>query len=251
MSLWKAPQLRRSAAVVTDTLLDVVFPPQSLLTGAPTTGRDMESELWAAVSFLDEPCCAACGFPFEYSVGSETLCGRCAARRPAYDRARSAMQYDDSSRKLVLDFKHGGRTAGLAVFAGHMRRAGRVLIKDADIVVPVPLHPARLRARRYNQSTLLARAVARNKFNADILMRKRATDTQGGKSVSGRRRNVSGAFDICAGAAIDGKHVLLIDDVFTTGATLEACARALKRGGAKSVDALTLARVVKPQDVPT
>lgn len=242
-----------SAGRVRDVLLDTVFPPQSLLTGRAVTAGDQEGELWSAVNFLDNPCCAACGFPFEYDEGAQSLCGRCTARRPAYDRMRSAMHYDDSSRKLVLDFKHGGRTAGLRVFAGHMRRAGRAFLPAADAIIPVPLHPARLRTRRYNQSAILARAIDRRRFDPDVLMRIKNTQTQGGKSNSGRRRNVSGAFKVRAGAKarLKGARVVLIDDVFTTGATLESCARTLKAGGAKSVDAITLARVVKAQSLPT
>lgn len=246
----------RAATALTlgrDLLLDTVFPPQSLLTGKAVSGRTMEAELWGAVQFLDNPCCAACGFPFDFDLGPDVLCGRCAARRPAYDRARSAFRYDDSSRKLVLDFKHGGRTAGLRVFAGHMRRAGRDALRGANYIIPVPLHPSRLRARRYNQSALLCRAIDKRRFDPDILMRVKKTDTQGGKLAAQRRRNVSGAFAVRAGASarVKGKHVVLIDDVFTTGATLESCARALRKGGAKTVDAITLARVVKAQYVPT
>ena len=236
--------------------LDIVFPPQSLLTGAPLPARAVEGELWGHVQFLDDPCCAACGFPFDYDFGAGSLCGRCNARRPAYDRARSAMRYDDHSRKLVLDFKHGGRTAGLPVFDIHMRRAGRELLAQGDMLIPVPLHPMRLLRRRYNQSALLARRLSKGaqiKFTPDVLMRVKHTETQGGKSVSGRRRNVSGAFAIRKGHedSLRGAHIVLIDDVFTTGATLEACARTLKKAGAKKVDALTLARVVKPQAVTT
>ena len=235
--------------------LDTIFPPQSLLTGAPLTARAVEGELWSHVQFLDDPCCAACGFPFDYDFGKWSLCGRCTARRPAYDRARSAMRYDDHSRQLVLNFKHGGRTAGLPIFDVHMRRAGRGLLDGADWLVPVPLHPKRLRKRRYNQSALLARRLSKSSgiaFAPDILRRVKNTDTQGGKSVSGRRRNVSGAFAVRGGydEDVSGAHIVLVDDVFTTGATLEACARALKKGGARQVDALTLARVVKPQIVP-
>ncbi len=236
-----------------DFVLDTVFPPQSLLTGRAVTAGEEEGELWASVTFLDDPCCLTCGFPFEFNEGRNALCGRCAARRPAYDRMRSAMRYDDSSRKLVLDFKHGGRTAGLRVFAGHMRRAGRDILPNADMIIPVPLHPKRLRARRYNQSALLCRAIDKRRFDPDVLMRTKNTVSQGGQTVSGRRRNVSGAFAVRTGAAarLRGKRCVLIDDVFTTGATLESCARALKKGGAKSVDAITLARVVKAQSVPT
>lgn len=258
MRQWKAPSsvigvAGQSVIRARDLVLDTVFPPQSLLTGRAVTADDMEGELWSAVNFLDNPCCAACGFPFEFDEGRNALCGRCAARRPAYDRMRSAMHYDDSSRKLVLDFKHGGRTAGLNVFAGHMRRAGREFLPRADLIIPVHLHPARLRSRRYNQSAILARAIDKRRFDPDILVRVKNTQTQGGKTHSGRRSNVSGAFAIRQSAkpGLEGKRAVLIDDVFTTGATLESCARALRKGGAKSVDAITLARVVKAQSLPT
>jgi len=142
------------------------------------------------------------------------------------------------------------------MFAGHMRRAGRKCLQTADYIVPVPLHVSRRIKRRYNQSVLLARALARMSdpiFDPDILMRYRATASQGGRSASGRRSNVQGAFKV-RDAAIDrikGTNIALIDDVMTTGATLESCARTLKRAGAAKVSALTLARVVKAAPLPT
>ena len=142
------------------------------------------------------------------------------------------------------------------MFAGHMRRAGRKCLKGADYIVPVPLHVSRRIKRRYNQSALLARALAKisgPQFDPDILIRHRATATQGGRSASGRRRNVQGAFKV-RDIAIDrvkGTKIVLIDDVMTTGATLESCARTLKRAGATQVAALTLARVVKAAQLPT
>jgi len=170
--------------------------------------------------------------------------------------ARAGFEYDDVSRGLVLGFKHGGRTEGLHMFASHMRRAGRKCLDAADYIVPVPLHVSRRIKRRYNQSALLARALARISnptFDPDVLMRHRATLSQGGRSASGRRRNVQGAFKV-RDAAIDrvkGANIVLIDDVMTTGATLESCARTLKRAGAEKVSALTLARVVKAAPLPT
>ncbi|MEE9347029.1 MAG: ComF family protein [Robiginitomaculum sp.] len=257
MGEWEAKTYqgqRASAKAGARAALNLVFPPQSLLTGAPTTGRNMESELWAAVRFLDDPCCAACGFPFEYDHGTAVLCGACSARKPSYRHARAAMAYDDDSRKLVLDFKHGGHTAGLSIFATHMARAGRAFLGDADFLVPVPLHRSRLLRRRYNQATILGRALAAQTgraFDAGILRRAKKTSTQGGKSARERRRNVSGAFAVRERAKprLKGAHIVLIDDVFTSGATLESCARALKKNGAGTVDALTLARVVKPARV--
>lgn len=243
------PFLRRAANII-----DIVLPPQSLLTGhVRDAGGD--GSIWSAVNFLDEPCCDICGFPFEFDQGPDILCGRCVVKKPAFDRARAAFQYDDVSRSMVLAFKHGGRTQGLATFAAHMRRAGRRFLPEADFLVPVPLHYSRRIKRRYNQSVLLGRALSRisaPEFNPDCLSRRRATPTQGGKTAAGRRRNVQGAFDIREGHEdkIAGAHIVLIDDVMTTGATLESCARTLKRAGARRVDALVLARVVKAAAIP-
>ena len=238
-----------------DALLDLAMPPQSLLTGSPAVGG-VEGDLWGAIRFLDNPCCRICGFPFDFAQGDGALCGRCAARPPAFDHARAAFGYDDNSRKMVLDFKHGGRTHGLKTFGIHMSRAGRDFLPDADFIIPVPLHASRLVKRRYNQSALLARALrpyTPAQFDPDILMRSRATATQGGKTAVGRRTNVRGAFKVRPRASdrLQGKRVVVIDDVMTTGATLGACSKALKRAGAVKVDALVLARVVRGAPLPT
>ena len=204
--------------------------------------------------------CYSCGFPFEYAPIEKALskddiiCAGCAAYKPAYDRARASIAYDDYSRELILSFKHGGRTEAVDMFALQMKRAGHDILDTANVLIPVPLYPLRLIKRRYNQSAILARALAKHTgiaANYDILYRKRATETQGGKTAEGRRRNVQGAFGLRSNTEIQGSNVILIDDVMTTGATLEACARTLKRGGAARVDALTLPRVVKGAMVPT
>lgn len=235
--------------------VDVILPPQSLITGKLETGG-IEGDIWADVKFLDEPCCHVCGFPFEFDMGALALCGRCSVKRPAYDMARAGFEYDDISRSLVLGFKHGGRTEGLRMFAGQMRRAGRQFLQEADFIVPVPLYVSRRIKRRYNQSVLLGRALSKistPRFDPDILMRARSTPTQGGRSASARRRNVQGAFVIRdkAKTRLQGARIVLIDDVMTTGATLDSCARTLKRAGASHVSALTLARVVKAASLPT
>ncbi len=240
-------RMKAGGAAVIDTLL----PPQELL------GLDADPiarRMWADVTFLDAPWCEACGFPFEYAVQGGSLCVRCSVRRPAYHRARSAMAYDDGSRALILSFKHGGRTEGLASFAAQMRRAGRDILTDADVLIPVPLHPTRLIKRRYNQATLLARALAKitaAEFSPDILFRTRRTDSQGGFNARARIENVRGAFTVKHADKIKGRNLVLIDDVLTTGATLEACARSLKRAGAARVDGICLARVAKAAALPT
>ncbi len=248
-SIPKENPLRRAA----EYALDWILPPQSLLSIDPDSDG---TPLWHEVKFIDEPCCEACGFPFEYSAQAEVLCLRCSAFRPAYNRARSAFVYDDASRDLVLGFKHGGRTDGVALFTAQMSRAGRKLLNETDIIIPVPLHNSRLRRRKYNQAAILARRLAKSQglqLDTDSLLRRRKTDSQGGKSASGRRRNVQGAFTVPDNRReqIDGKTILLIDDVMTTGATLNACAKTLKRAGAAQVEALCLARVVRAANLPT
>jgi ComF family protein len=190
--------------------------------------------------------------PFEFEMSEGSLCGACTADRPLYDRARAALTYDDASRDLILRFKHADRIDGAATFAGWMARAGAELVAGADLVAPVPLHRWRLVRRRYNQAAILANAIGhlRGKLVVpDLLVRRRATPSQGHLGRSQRHRNVAGAFTLHSGRAqvAKGARILLVDDVLTTGATAEACARTLRNAGAKAVDLLVLARVVRVQ----
>ena len=233
-------------------VLDTVLPRHSLLTGQPALKED--ADLWQALTFIDQPCCDACGFPFEFHMELNSLCGRCHANRPVINRTRSALKYDDVSRKLVLDFKHGGRMDGLDFFNAQLLRIGRDILKDADSLIPVPLHPARLRARKFNQAAILARGLSQAcdiPYDTNSLIRRKNTASQGTLSFVGRRRNVSGAFTVAPKhkAMISGKTIVVIDDVMTTGATLNACAKVLLLAGAKQVDALCLMRVVRPETV--
>lgn len=242
---------RRRIKAGGEAIIDTLLPPQNLL---GLEADPIAKRMWADVTFLDAPWCEACGFPFEYAVQGGSLCARCSVRRPDYDRARAPMAYDDGSRALILSFKHGGRTEGLTSFAAQMRRAGRDMLTDAEFLIPVPLHPTRLVKRRYNQATLLARALAKicpAEFAPDILFRTRRTDSQGGFNARARVENVRGAFSVKQPETIKGRKLVLIDDVLTTGATLEACARSLKQAGAARVDGICLARVAKAAALPT
>ncbi len=201
---------------------------------------------------MGPPGCACCGFPFEYDVPARTLCASCQRRHPAFDRARTVFAYDDFSRALVLSFKHGDRIHDAPAFGRWLRRAGAELLPDADLIVPVPLHRARLFFRRYNQAALLAQALGREadgRVAVDALIRRRRTQSQGRMSRTARIRNVRGAFAVRERwrEALQGAGVLLLDDVLTTGATTEECAKVLKRAGAATVDVLTLARVIRPR----
>lgn len=251
----------RALSALSKGAIDVVLPRQPLFRpGRYDAGRYSADGAnfgggasWADVTFMDEPCCYRCGFPFAFDEGPKALCGRCTARPLGLHQLRAAFAYDAASRGLVLRFKHGGETEGLSMFAGQMQRAGRHLVEGADMLVPVPLHVTRLIKRRYNQSALLGAALSARcgvPLETNGLLRRRKTESQGGKSSAGRRRNVQGAFAASQKVDFSGGHIVLIDDVMTTGATLEACARCLKRAGARKVDGLVLSRVVKPAVIP-
>ena len=199
--------------------------------------------------------CDGCGLPFAYDQGEGVRCPACVARPRAFARARAACLYDEHSRELILKLKHADRPEIGALFARWLSRAAAPLLADVDAVVPVPLHPSRLFARRYNQAAEIARPLCRlagRRYLPDALVRRRATSSQGGKSGRGRRVNVKGAFEAPAGRGklLEGRRVLLVDDVLTTGATAEACARALLAAGASAVDVAVVARVREAADLP-
>jgi|SaaInlStandDraft_6_1057023.scaffolds.fasta_scaffold43681_2 ComF family protein len=236
--------------------LDALLPPQCLCCGAMVDRQgNLCAPCWSGMRFLEPPCCQACGFPFPHDEGADVLCAACSRLSPDFDRARAVLAYDDHSRSLLLRLKHGDRLDGVPAFGQWLARAGAEFwsrsdgLNGADLLLPVPLHRWRLVRRRYNQAALLSRALSRHcgvPSLPGLLQRRRATPSQGGHSRAGRARNVRGAFTVAARnkAQLKGAHVVLIDDVFTTGATVSACARILKRNGAARVDVLTLARVL-------
>lgn len=226
--------------------LDLIFPPQSLDGGPAPLAGGLSAATWSRIQFLDGPVCDGCGSPYEFDQGGR--CAACLARPRAFDAARAACLYDEVSREPILKLKHADRLDLAPLFARWLSRAARELIEETDAIAPVPLHPMRLLHRRYNQAAEIARplsALTGLSYLPDALVRRRATETQGGKSGSGRKRNVAGAFEVPASRApqVAGRRILLIDDVMTTGATAEGCARALKRAGAARVDVAVVARV--------
>ncbi len=240
-----------AAVSLIGVVVDAVIPPRCLGCGAVVEAAGVLcAGCWSRVTFIAPPLCAACGLPFPFDPGAGFLCADCVRQRPPFARARAALVYDDGSRDMILAFKHADRTDAAPAFAAWMRRAGADLVADAEVVVPVPLHWTRLFRRRYNQAALLAHAIGRSSgipVAPDALVRRRRTPSQGTQSREGRFRNVAGAFTVPERRRIqvEGRRVLLIDDVLTVGATAVACTRALTRAGAGAVDVLTLARVVR------
>jgi ComF family protein len=233
-------------------LLDAVLPPLCLGCNEIVATRGaLCAACWPGFSFIAPPHCARCGTPFAEDLGDRALCGACLAHPPRFGRARAALVCDAQSRRLVLPFKHGDRTDLARGCGNWMARAGAEPLAEADLVAPVPLHWRRSLMRRYNQALLLARSVTRQapgKLAPDLLRRRRWTGSQAGLKAKERRSNVRQAFDIHPrwAGALEGKAILLVDDVLTTGATVDACVRTLERGGARYVDVLMLARVVRP-----
>jgi len=246
--------LRWGVAVV-DTLL----PPRCLGCGRTIDANGaLCATCWQAISFLGPPCCARCGLPFAYDMGAEAVCAACAAASPAFDRARAVLRYDDASRRLILALKHGDKLHGVPALGGWLARAGADLLAEADVIAPVPLHWTRLFARRYNQSAVLAYGVAKAwrrglplgakpgfRVVPDLLVRRRRTPSQGRLGRLARARNVAGVFALRHKESVRGRRIVLIDDVLTSGATVEECARVLRRAGAARVDVLTLARAIR------
>jgi predicted amidophosphoribosyltransferase len=235
--------------------LDLLLPPACIACDRPVDASGkLCPDCFRGTGFITAPCCLVCGVPFdaEPQGGAEGLCPACQIRRPEYDRARAALRYDNGACRLVLPLKHGDRVELAKALAPMMARAGAVLLGNADLLVPVPLHRWRLFRRRYNQAALLAQALARitgRPVLPDALAGTRRTAALGGRGAGERRAEVAGAFAVRPRRAgrIAGRRVLLIDDVMASGATAGACSLALKAAGAAAVDVLTAARVPDPR----
>jgi ComF family protein len=210
---------------------------------------------WSRLAFIARPFCERLGTPFGYDPGPGVLSTEAVANPPAFARARAAVRYDDVASALVHALKYGDRLDLAPTMGRWMARAGRELTDGADALVPVPLHWRRLWARRFNQAAALARTISEASgvpVLDDALKRLRATPQQVGLNRTDRASNVQGAFLVPEDrqAAVFGKRLILIDDVLTSGATVDTCTRALLRAGAAGVDVLVFARVVDALRAP-
>lgn len=256
-----APALRTALATLraawtqaAKLALDIALPTLCVACREPVAGDGVCGACWAQLSFIAPPYCPRLGIPFVYVPGPDLMSMEAIADPPAYRRARAAVRYDDVARAMVHALKYQDRSDLAPTMGRWMARAGTELVTEADALIPVPLHWRRGWSRRYNQSGALARTISRQsgvRVTGDALRRIRPTQQQVGLSRHERTSNVQGAFQVPAERAhlVQGRRIVLIDDVLTSGATVDACARALLRAGAKQVDVLVFARVVDAKRV--
>ena len=237
--------------------LDLIIPPRCAGCGATLeVSNHLCAACWSKMEWIDKPYCTISGLPFAYDLGEEMVSSSVLARPPVYDRARSVTAFGDTARSLVHQLKYYDRTDLATVMGRWMVRAGADCLDDPDSwIVPVPLHVTRLWWRRYNQAAMLAKAMAKQTgltFQPDLLRRVRPTRQQVGLSGEARRSNVDGAFQLFLPdrLTLSGRRVILVDDVWTTGATLEACCRTLRRAEVGEICIITFARVVGSGEKP-
>jgi ComF family protein len=227
-------------------VLDFALPPRCAGCGAIVA--DVHSfcgDCWSQVEFLGESGCMTCGMPLEATDAE--LCGVCVAKPPRIERTRSAVAYDELSRSIAIRLKYGRKVALARTMARFM--APLVRPEHDPVLVPVPLHRGRLWQRGFNQSLLVANEIARAtglRSEARLLRRTRSTPALKGMSIAQRRKTVAGAFAVDPAADLQGRTVVLVDDVLTTGSTANACAKVLKKAGAARIELVSWARVIKP-----
>lgn len=241
--------LQRASRRTVSALRDALYPVTCLMCDARVEEEGaLCPDCWADTPFLSGSCCHLCGTKLPGEDDGISACDECIEMDRPWDEGRAALVYHGTARRLVLAFKHGDRTELATGAARWLHRRAQDLLTEETLIVPVPVHRWRLLKRRYNQAALLALALAKRTGGpCDVmaLNRYRSTPSQGHRAAPGRFENLVDAIEVTRGAQIAGRHVALVDDVMTSGATLAVCAEALRRAGASRISVLILARVAK------
>ena len=241
--------LRNALARFARRLVEIVYPPQCVSCDAATAdAHALCPACWTGIRLISAPYCARLGTPFAHDFGPGMLSPAAIADPPRFDSARAVAIHDGVAREMVSRFKYGERLDLVRIMARMMAASGSGMLAASDVIIPVPMHRLRLFRRRYNQAALLANEIARiagKPVLLDSLLRVKRTPQQVGLNRSERRANLAGAFRMQEGGAlaVEGRHVVLIDDVRTTGSTLNACAHILRKAGAARIDVLTFTLV--------
>ena len=255
-----SPRTSQTTGVVHTTLqalLNIIMPPVCLACHTPIASRDAVCPAcWQKITFIRPPLCDRLGRPMPFDAGDTMVSAAAIANPPSYRKARAVAQYDGIIRQLIHDFKFRDRHEARSLFGSWLKNAGTELLSEADIIAPVPLNRFRLLTRRFNQSAILAIELSKHSpptYRPQLLIRSRRTKTQVGLTHAQRKKNVSGAFHVPPSQRkfVEGMKIILVDDVITTGATANACAKALLKAGAKHVDILTLALVTDTAQMTT
>lgn len=244
------PAPRQAVSGILRRIVDFALPPTcALCRSLIAEPGGLCPRCWSTLRFIERPYCERLGTPFSFDLGEGALSAPAIADPPEFDRLRAVAVFDGGARDLVHDLKYRDRTHLARPMGRMMARSGRDLLDDADLILPVPLHPLRLWRRRFNQSALLAREIAQASgitLSTNALRRVRRTRRQVGLERQARIDNMRGAFALTDPSEIAGRKVVLVDDVFTTGATVASATKVLKRAKAARVDVLVFARVVDP-----
>lgn len=244
-ALWRVPARR---------IVDLLLPPACMACSKPIAADGaLCGSCWGGLRLIERPFCQQLAIPFAYDLGPDALSAEAIADPPPFARLRAVAVYDGLSGRIIQALKYHDRTETAGALGAMMARAAAEMAGDIDLVLPVPLHRRRLWQRRFNQSAMLAEAIAGQlglRYAADGLQRIKATRRQVGLKARERAANVQGAFRVAAASypLVAGRRILLVDDVYTTGATVKAATRALMRAGASAVDVVVFARVVEGLD---